>query len=45
MILKCLYFDSDVYKCEMCMIHVTCRNACRLLVGNAKGRDHFGDGV
>jgi len=45
MILKCLPFDLDVFKCEMCTIHVACRNAYRSLVGNVKGRDHFGDRV
>jgi hypothetical protein len=45
MILKCLSFDLDVYKCEMCMIHVACRNVCRSLVGNVKGRDRFGGRV
>jgi hypothetical protein len=39
MILKCLPFDLNVYKC----IRVACRNANRSLLGNVKGRDHFGE--
>jgi len=31
MILKCLSLHLDAYKCEVCMIHVACRNAYRSL--------------
>jgi hypothetical protein len=41
MVLKCLSFDLDVYKCAMRTIHVACRNAYGALVGNIKGRDNF----
>jgi hypothetical protein len=43
MILKCLSFDLDVYKCAMRTIHVACINAYGTLVGNIEERDHFGD--
>jgi hypothetical protein len=40
-ILRCLYVDSSVSKCERCKIHVLCINASRTFVGNLKKKRPF----